>query len=295
MSIAGWSAGKLSAPKLYHSVSASGPTATVKPSSWKISKISSMTRVDGMLARPTHRRRPGMREVEPRGGPAVAPRPRAQRFARLERRLEGLAQLVGGRAERRACRRAASAGERLQRAPSARRSSGRGRAICSASSASAVERGHRGEARAQGVEQRLGMGSSAITDPAVTGMKTAVGPAAHGDRPRRATAPANAGATWRPSPPRRSRAKASASRTARSASTFRLTSTPGLLEPVHQPAVADVVLPGRRVDARDPEPRGNRPSSCGDRGRRTPCRARRFPWRPSRACCGAESRPWRPS
>ena len=42
MSIAGWSAGKLSAPKLYHSCSASGPNATVKPSSRKMASISSM-------------------------------------------------------------------------------------------------------------------------------------------------------------------------------------------------------------------------------------------------------------
>ena len=49
MSIAGWSAGKLSATKLYQSVSTSGPTATVKPSSRKISTISSTTRVTGML------------------------------------------------------------------------------------------------------------------------------------------------------------------------------------------------------------------------------------------------------
>jgi hypothetical protein len=40
MSIAGWSAGKFSAVKLYHGVSASGPSAMVKPSSRKMSSIS---------------------------------------------------------------------------------------------------------------------------------------------------------------------------------------------------------------------------------------------------------------
>lgn len=72
MSMAGWSAGKLSAPKFIHSVSASGPTARANPSPWKISQISSTTRVTGCVA-PTHRRRPGM--VRSSAGPEAAPAP----------------------------------------------------------------------------------------------------------------------------------------------------------------------------------------------------------------------------
>ena len=59
MSMAGWSAGKLSAPKLYHACSASGPAATVKPSSRKIAQISSITAVTGCTA-PRHRSRAGI-------------------------------------------------------------------------------------------------------------------------------------------------------------------------------------------------------------------------------------------
>ena len=53
---------KLSAPKLYHSVSASGPSAMVKPSSRKISLISSITSVTGCSA-PRQLRRARAREA----------------------------------------------------------------------------------------------------------------------------------------------------------------------------------------------------------------------------------------
>ena len=46
-SAAGWSRGVLSATKLYHSVSASGPRARVKPRLWKILQMSSITRLTG--------------------------------------------------------------------------------------------------------------------------------------------------------------------------------------------------------------------------------------------------------
>ena len=49
-SIAGWFSGKLSAPKLYHSCSASGPSCVVKPSSPKMAVISSITAETGCTA-----------------------------------------------------------------------------------------------------------------------------------------------------------------------------------------------------------------------------------------------------
>ena len=69
-SIAGWSAGKLSAPKLYHSCSASGPNATVKPSSRKMSSISSMTMETGWRE-PRHVRRAGIVGSDSRGEAAA--------------------------------------------------------------------------------------------------------------------------------------------------------------------------------------------------------------------------------
>jgi hypothetical protein len=61
--------------------------------------------------------------------------------------------------------------------------------------------------------------------------------------------------------------KAFGSVIARSARTFRLTSTPGQLQAVHEARVRQVVLPRRRVDADDPQLGGTR--ACGSCGRGT--------------------------
>ena len=100
-SIAGWSAGKLSEPKLYHSVSASGPNATVKPSSRKMSSISRITSVTGCRP-PCQRWRAGI--VKVRGGMRGARRAGrfagghgvVEPFANAIERDAGVASPVGG-------------------------------------------------------------------------------------------------------------------------------------------------------------------------------------------------------
>ena len=110
--------GKLSARKLYHSVSTSGPSAMVKPRPRKISPISSITAVTGMQrADPAAARRACVRSTARRS----APRPRSASSARRAataasaRGLEGVdgraegAPLLGRRATPGACSAAVSA------------------------------------------------------------------------------------------------------------------------------------------------------------------------------------------
>ena len=66
MSRAGWSGGVLSASKLFHSVSISGPVRTSKPMPRKISSISMRTRVSGCSV-PARRPRPRQGDVHAAG------------------------------------------------------------------------------------------------------------------------------------------------------------------------------------------------------------------------------------
>ena len=94
MSIAGWSGGKLSARKLYHSVSTSGPDRDGEPEPRKISTISSTTTVTGCCA-PRQRAPRRHREVEP--APSRARRSASSAASRAAKaRVERFLQPVDG-------------------------------------------------------------------------------------------------------------------------------------------------------------------------------------------------------
>ena len=295
MSIAGWSAGKLSARKLYHSVSTSGPTATAKPMLAED--------LDDLVHHPGDRMLGADPAAAPRHGEVDARAPRCRRRSASsasrrcgERRLEPRLELVDRRAvalplldRQRRPRVLSARGERAalpaqdgdRPPPRARRRRAPGTAV---------------EARQRARRDRDSRSDHGMRCSRVTVSSNAsMGPPAERERPHWATTAGE----------RLARLLVVLGHLGQPAEGVRVAHgevgehlpvdlDAGLLEPRHEPAVAQAVDPRRRVDAGDPERAELATSSSAGRGRRTAWRARPSPWPPCTACSGRRERPWRP-